>query len=141
MTGENVKMNVIYDSGMKFHAMTCEGHDFSVEPSPCLGGSGQNPNPIDYLTGALGSCTGIKLLMDLATADTRPDSLKIQIEGNRRELPPTIFEDLHVTFILEGKLDETIVAKSIQEVMTLSCPVAVMMGKATRLTWDYRIGT
>jgi putative redox protein len=140
MAMETGTMIVTHESGMKFRAVTCGGQVFSAEPSPGLGGSGQNPNPIDYLTGALGSCTGIKLLMGLEAANLRPDSLRITIEGKRRELPPAIFLNLHLTFFLEGELDEKIVAQSVHDVMTISCPVAVMLGKATTLTWDFYIG-
>lgn len=140
MTTDTVMMNIAYESGMKFNATNCEGQTIAVEPSPCLGGSGEDPTPIDYLVASLGSCTGIKALMDLTPRGSRPDSLRITIEGNRRDLPPAIFENLHVTFFLTGDLDEKTVAHAIHETMTLNCPVAVMIGMATKLTWDFQIG-
>jgi len=140
MTTESPVMNVSYESGMKFNAVNCEGQIIVVEPCPCLGGSGNHPNPIDYLLASLGSCTGIKLLMDLSARGSRPDSLRITIEGCRRELPPAVFENLHVTFFLTGDLVEKTVAGAIHETMSLNCPVAVMIGRATELTWDFQIG-
>jgi putative redox protein len=125
---------------MKFNAVTCDNHTIPVEPSPCMGGSGENPNPIDYLLAALGSCAGIKVLMDLSARNSRPDSMRIAIAGKRHESPPAVFENLHVRFFLTGGLDEEMVKDAIHETMTLNCPVAVMMGKATNLTWDFRIG-
>ena len=139
MASESVIMNVQYENGKIFKNISCEGHIFSVEPSPSLGGSGQYPNPIDYMTGALGSCSGIKLLMDLEAENNFPDSLKISIIGKRRETPPAVFENLHVIFFLKGNLDPGIIEKGIHEVMTLTCPVAVMLGKATNLTWEFSI--
>jgi len=140
MTTESVLMNVSYECGMKFNAVNGDRQTIPVEPCPCLGGSGENPNPIDYLLAALGSCTGIKVLMDLTARNARPDSVRITIEGKRREVPPTVFENLHVTFFLTGDLDEKTVEGAIDETMTLNCPVAVMIGRATELTWDYHIG-
>jgi len=140
MTTDSVLMQVSYESGMKFNAVNCDGQAIPVEPCPCLGGSGKNPNPIDYLLAALGSCTGIKVLMDLSDRNARPESVRITIAGKRRETPPTVFENLHVTFFLIGNLDEKTVAGAIDETMTLMCPVAVMIGRATELTWDFRIG-
>jgi len=140
MTEEPELMNIIYEGGMKFHAVTMERRSIAIEPSPSLGGSGDNPNPIDYLLAALGSCAGIKALMDLTAQGQKPDLLRITITGKRRDLPPLVFENLHVTFHLPGGLDEAVVACALRETMTLHCPVAVMMGKATTLTWDYRTG-
>jgi putative redox protein len=134
-----VLINVSYENGMKFNAVNGDNQAIPVEPSPCLGGSGNSPNPIDYLLAALGSCTGIKVLLDLTERGARPDSLNIAIAGKRREQPPTIFEHLHLTFSLAGNLDRTVVGDAIHETMTLTCPVAVMMGKATEVTWEYRI--
>jgi putative redox protein len=139
MTQYPVLMNVSYECGMKFNAVNCDNQVIPVEPGPRLGGSGENPNPIDYLLAALGSCTGIKVLMDLSARNARPDSMRITIEGKRRELPPTTFENLHVRFFLTGRPDEKMVEDAIYETMTLNCPVAVMVGRATELTWDFRI--
>jgi putative redox protein len=141
MTSDTVLMQVAYESGMKFNATNCDGQMIAVEPSPGLGGTGNNPNPIDYLAASLGSCAGIKALMDLTARDSRPDSLRITIKGSRREQPPAVFENLHFTFFLTGNLDEKVVAQAIHETMTLNCPVAVMIGKATNLTWDFVLGT
>lgn len=134
-----VLMNISHVSGMKFNADNEEGQVIPVEPCPCFGGSGNNPNPIDYLLAALGSCTGIKVMLDLIEHDTRPDSLRVTSTGSRRETPPTVFENLHLTFFLTGKLDDKTVSAAIHETMTLMCPVAVMMGRAAEVTWEHRI--
>jgi putative redox protein len=133
-----VLMNVTYDRGMKFLAENCEGQIIPIEPCPCLGGSGKNPNPIDYLLASLGSCAGIKVLLDLTERGARPASLRVSIAGTRREQLPTVFENLHLTFYLDGDLDGKVVTDAIHETMTLMCPVAVMMGRATTVTWEQR---
>jgi putative redox protein len=140
MNQNPVLMNITYENGLKFNAENTAGLTIPVEPGVILGGSGKTPNPIDYLLAALGSCTGIKVLLALGEHGARPDSLKVTIAGTRREVPPAVFENLHLTFFLTGDLEEGVVAGAIHETMTLMCPVAVMMGKATVVTWDHRIG-
>ncbi|MFA6226661.1 MAG: OsmC family protein [Methanoregula sp.] len=134
-----ILMNVSYESGIKFIAENGAGQKISVEPGLVLGGSGKPPNPIDYLLASLGSCAGIKVLLDLVESNAKPDSLKVTITGTRRETPPAVFEKLHLTFFLTGILDDRTVAAAIHETMILMCPVAVMMGKATEVTWEHRI--
>jgi len=132
-------MNVSYETGMKFIAENHAGQKIPVEPGPALGGSGRTPNPIDYLLASLGSCAGIKVLLDLEHRGARPDSLNVTIAGTRRETPPLVFEKLHLTFVLTGPVDHAIVEEAIHDTMTLNCPVAVMLGKAVELTWEHRI--
>ena len=104
-----------------------------------MAGAGTTPNPIDYLLASLGSCTGIKVLLELTERGARPDSLRVTIFGTRREKPPAVFERLHLMFYLTGILDDRVVAHAIHETMTVMCPVAVMMGKAVEVTWEQRI--
>lgn len=139
MTPNSVVMNVAYENDLKFIAENSQGHRIPIEPGVALGGSENNPNPIDYLLAALGSCTGIKVLLDLTERSARPDSLRVTITGTRRETPPQVFEKLHLTFYLTGKLDDKTVSAAIHDTMTLMCPVAVMMGRAAEVTWEHRI--
>lgn len=139
MIPNSVMMNVTYENDLKFIAENSQGNRIPIEPGVTLGGSGNNPNPIDYLLAALGSCTGIKVMLDLTKRGARPDSLRVIIAGTRRETPPQVFEKLHLTFFLTGKLDDKTVFAAIHETMTLTCPVAVMMGKAAEVTWEHRI--
>lgn len=139
MKQNSVLMSVSYIGDLKFIAENGAGLKIPVEPSVILGGSGNTPNPIDYLLASLGSCAGIKVLLDLSERGSKPNSLKVTLSGIRREAPPAIFEKLHLTFILAGKMDDKVVAEAIHETMTLMCPVAVMMGRASEVTWEYQI--
>lgn len=134
-----VLINVVYESGMKFIAENNQGHRIPIEPGVALGGSGKTPNPIDYLLASLGSCVTTKVLLDLEEHGTRPDSLRVTITGTRREKPPLVFEKLHLTVFVTGKLDDKTVSTAIHETMTLMCPVAVMIGKTVEMTWEHRI--
>lgn len=132
-------MMISYKGEMKFLAENPAGLKIPVEPGLILGGSGSTPNPIDYLLASLGSCAGIKVLIDLKENGITPDSLNIVIAGTRRASPPAVFEELHLTFHFVGMMDERTVAEAINRTMTLMCPVAVMIGKAVKVTWDYGI--
>ena len=139
MDHNSISINVMYDNDMKFIGKNHSGHSIVVEPCAGLGGSGNSPDPMDYLLVALGSCTGMKVLRGLSKRGARADSLEISITGNQREIPPTILEKLHVTFSLGGKLDKTMADDVIHEAMT-NCPVALLMSKATTVTWECQTG-
>lgn len=140
MTEDTVLVEITHKNDLLFSATNRDGHTLGIGPSKTLGGSGLNPSPIDCMLSALGSCAGIKLFMNLSDSGMPPVSLRITIEGRRQSLPPEVFSNLHLTFFLEGEMDENVVAAAIEKTMTLSCPVAVMIGRATELTWDFLVG-
>jgi len=132
-------MRISHNGDLQFVAENPAGLIIPVEPGLMLGGSGTIPNPIDYLLAALGSCAGIKVLIKLKENGIMPDSLMVLITGTRRAIPPAVFEELHLTFHFTGTIEKKTVAEAINETMTLMCPVAVMIGRAVDITWEYRI--
>lgn len=124
---------------MQFVAENINGCKITIEPSTGLGGSGKNPNPIDYLMASLGGCVGIKVVMGLSKRGIEPNSLTIKIDGARRKTPPEVFEKIHLVITLTGDLEDSVVTEVIQETITLTCPVAVMLGKEAEISWEHRI--
>lgn len=125
--------------GLKFVATTNMGNEIFFEPSPVLGGSGKTPNPMEYYIAAIGGCAAIKTKIDLIARGTAPESLEVHVDCTRSENLPEILRTIHVTFIIEGALDEAEVAAVVRDVMTLHCPVAVMAAASANVTWEYRI--
>jgi putative redox protein len=125
--------------GLKFVATTNAGNEIFVEPGPVLGGSGKNPNPLDYYLAAIGGCAAIKTKIDLAALGAAPDSLQVRVDGTRSAALPQILTAIHAKFFLKGRFDNAQVAAVIDEVMTLHCPVAVMAAASAKITWEYTI--
>lgn len=128
----NLIMNVSYENGTHFLADSIGGGAIAM--------GGKNPHPIEYLIAALGGCTGTTIIKGLSEKGIHPDSFAVKIEGSRRKTPPTVFEKIHVTFTFSGNLDDRMVAETIQETMTLKCPIAVTLGRVGKVTWEHRIG-
>ena len=106
MNDLDVIMDVSYVDGLKFVTNTGSGMKIFTEPGPALGGNGTKPNPMEYFISSLGSCTAIKLLIQLRKIGMNQDSISMKIEGTRRSAPPELFEKIHYIFFLEGNLDE-----------------------------------
>ena len=125
--------------GLKFVATTNTGNEIFVEPGPVLGGSGKLPNPLEYYIVAIGSCIAIKTKIDLAALEAAPESLQVRVDCTRSGTLPQILTDIHVKFTLKGRLDDAKVARVINDVMSLHCPVAVMAAASAKMTWEYTI--
>jgi len=139
MSENNVQIKMTQVDTLCFKATPVSGVDFFVEASPGLGGSGNNPSPLAHFLAALGGCTSIKTKLGLTKKGEMCESVSVDISGTQREDPPQVFESIHLSFTLRGDLDDQVVADTIHDVITMSCPVAVMVGKAVLLSWDYRI--
>lgn len=135
----SVTLNVTKVESLRFLAKTSTGMEILAEPCPNLGGAGAYPNPMEYFIAALGTCAAIKTQIILSKMGEICESVAIDITGTRRTTPPEIFEKIHLSFTLSGILDDKKVTEAIKEVITLQCPVAVMVGKAVQITWDHRI--
>jgi len=135
----SMTMTVSQAGDLKYVARTSSGMEIIAEPTTMLGGSGTFPNPLEYFLASLGTCATIKIHLDLSRMGTTPDSIEVQIEYFRNPTPPDILTDIHLLFTLTGKPDMEKVTEAITEVMDCYCPVAVMVIRATHLTWEYRI--
>ena len=128
MKQPSIRINLTHEGNMKFQAQTGSGLTIPIEPVPALGGSGTVPNPIEYLISSLGGCVSVHVILGLKKAGIIPDSYSVTIEGTRAEAYPTVFEKIHILFLLSGIIDEKTLADTIQKTITLLCPIAVTMG-------------
>ncbi|HWQ65850.1 MAG TPA: OsmC family protein [Methanospirillum sp.] len=139
MQNQLISMNVTQVGVMRFSAKTSHGAEILSEPSPMLGGSGAIPNPMEYLIASIGTCAAIKIQLDLTKMGCTPKSIGVKIECSQKMTPPQVLEHIHLAFTLSGMLDEEKVSEAIHEVMILYCPVAVMVGRSSTITWDHQI--
>ena len=127
----DLTMNVSHKDGTHFLAENGAGSKIAM--------GGDNPHPIEYLIASLGGCTGATVIKGLSEKGVKPESFAVKVEGSRRKTLPTVFEKVHVTFVLSGDLDDRMVAEVVQETMTLKCPIAVTLGQVGDMTWEHHI--
>lgn len=136
-----VSMKITYEGGMRFTAENQNGVTIPIDAHVHLGGGGITPNPIDYLFASLGGCIGIKILLDLSDKGIKPESLEISTIATRRQTLPPIFEKVHHVITIKGALNDEILADTLEKTMKILCPVAVIFGETSEMTWEVRINT
>lgn len=136
-----VSMTVTYEGGMRFSAENQNGITIPIDAHVHLGGGGITPNPIDYLFASLGGCIGIKILLDLSDRGIKPESLEISTIATRKQTLPPIFEKVHHMISINAAVDDTILADTLEKTMKLLCPIAVIFGETSEMTWESRITT
>ncbi len=92
----------------------------------------------DALMAALGGCASQALIARLRRSGVAPERLQAEVSGTRCAGVPSMYETFHVVFSIAIDLDDAKVEDVIREAMTEFCPVAVTLGRAAEVTWEYR---
>ena len=134
-----VDMDIVWNGSMAFSASTPSGISFPLEAPANMGGSGNVPNPIQYLIGSLGGCVGVKILLALSDNGIVPEGLTIAIHGTRRKTMPAFFDHVHLVITLRAAADEALVSRIIEETLARLCPIAAMFAEVGEVTAEHRI--
>ena len=139
MSDNNPLITISYEGGMQFVAENSTGCKTPAEPAVSMGGSGNVPNPVDYLITALGTCVGILVIMGISEKGFKVDSFTMKINGTRSDICSCFFENLHLVLNLSGDVDDHTVSEVVQDTMTHTCPIATMFSKTMKITWEHHI--
>src|SRR5690606_22360579 len=77
-----------------------------IDGSPEIGGQSLGNRPMELVLMALGSCSALDLVNILKKQRQEIEDIKIDVEGKRREAIPTVFTDIHISFLLKGKIEQ-----------------------------------
>jgi putative redox protein len=96
--------------------------------------------PMQLLLVALAGCTGIDIVSILQKKRLQITDMQVQVRGKRASEYPMIWTDIHVTYLIQGA---GIQPKDAEQAIRLSeekyCSVGIMLGKAARITSEYRL--
>ncbi len=133
------RAHVNWNGDMRFKGIDRNGNSVLMEANKQNGGNGEGITPLELLLSALGGCAGIDIVTMLKARGQNLTSFDAEIEGNRKEILPKIFESVNVKFTFSGNLDENVVRRTVDLVMTKVCPIAAMLCATTNLKWCYEI--
>jgi len=132
-------VTVTLDEGMRFIGRGKDGHEVAMDASLRGGGADSASRPIDVLLFALGGCSGMDVMTILRKMKTEPDSLRIEIDGERAEEHPRPFTKIHLTYVVGGDVPEENVKRAIGLSLEKYCPVASTLAGVAEITSEIRI--
>jgi putative redox protein len=116
------------------------GKSVLLDASESIGGGGQEFRPMQMLLIGLGSCASMDLISILKKQKQTIKSYSVEIEGLRQaDAVPALFEKIHVTFHIQGKVDEEKLKKAISLSMDKYCSVAKTLEKTAEITSSYTL--
>ncbi len=116
------------------------GHWVVMDGPKKFKGEEAGARPMELLLISLGGCTGMDVISLLDKMKVKYKDLRIEIEAQRADEHPKVFKDIKINYIIWGKdVDENAFKKAIELSQTKYCSVSVMLKKACKLSYSYKI--
>jgi putative redox protein len=124
-----------------FEAKDANGNEIETDSSPETGGLGAGFRPMQLLLAALGSCSAIDIVSILKKQRQTISGFKIAVEGEReKDVIPSLWKNIHVSFHLEGDLEQEKAKKAATLSIEKYCSVAETLRRSgTEINWDLTV--
>ena len=135
-----MKASIQLLEGSSFAGNSGSGHSVTLDVAPEAGGRNQGIRPMEMILLGLGGCTAIDVLQMLRKGRSNVTDLRVEVNGERADEVPQVFETIHVHFILRG---ESLYAAKVERSIELSankyCSATIMLGQVVEITHDFQI--
>jgi putative redox protein len=124
-----------------FEARDDNGHTARMDSSTETGGREFGIRPMQMLLMGLGGCSGIDIVSILKKQRQTVEDFSMIIEGEREKgKEPSLWENIHIVFILKGVIDPDKAKKACALSMEKYCSVAATLKEARcRITWEVKV--
>lgn len=136
-----MKAVVKWTDGRQFLSESGSGHSVVMDGSPDHGGRNTGPRPMEMLLMGLGGCTAFDVMEILSKSRQQVTDCRAEIDAERADAVPAVFEKIHVHFVVEGRqLKEAQVKRAIELSAEKYCSASLMLAKGgVSISHDYEI--
>jgi len=116
------------------------GNTVETDASIEIGGSDAALRPMELLLAGLASCSSIDIVLLLQKMRQPLIDIQVDIKAERKhDETPSLFERIHLHFILTGTLEKDKVEKVLNMSIDKYCSVAKIIEKTCPISWDFEI--
>jgi putative redox protein len=116
------------------------GKTVETDASTEIGGSDAAVRPMELLLAGLASCSSIDIVLLLEKMRQPLIDIRVDIQAQRRQNEtPSLFESIHLHYILFGNIDKEKAEKAINMSIDKYCSVAKIIEKTCSIHWDFEI--
>jgi len=131
---------VRWAGGSRFWAETETGHVVPMMGAPEAGEVNVAPRPMELLIAGLGGCTAYDVVSILRKARQQVSECEIEIEAERAQEAPKVFERIRLHYIVTGHgLREAQVKRAVELSAEKYCSASLMLGKTALITHSFEI--
>ena len=132
-------ITAVNTGGMAFE-IEQDGHTYTVDADPSVGGQDRGPRPKALLLSGLAGCTGMDVASILAKMKMPYDRMTIEVSADLTDEHPRVYDRIRLKYIVTGEnLDRTKIEKAISLSQEKYCGVSAMLAKTAGI--DYEIVT
>jgi putative redox protein len=133
-----VKVSARWLGDMRFEGEDPDGQTCKMAPPP-RDGKRDGLVPMEMLLLGMAGCTGMDVMHALRKKRQTPESLTVEVTGEKRQSPPSIWETIHVKYIIKGDVPKEAVEHAIGLSMEKYCSCGIMLGATAKITSEYVI--
>ena len=139
--GIRMKTTIRWDGDVRFVGETGTGHFISMDGPEDHGGKNVGARPMETLLVGMGGCASFDVVHILKKSRQNISSCVTEIEAERVDEVPAVFEKIHLHFIVSGeKLKEAHVKRAVELSAEKYCSASIMLSKAgVKITHSYEM--
>lgn len=129
----SVEAAAAWTDGERFVASASSGHALVVDSDRERNSA---PGPMELVLIGLCTCTATDVVIILHKKRQEFARLEVRAEGERAKEPPTVYERIHLTYLVSSTVDR----KAMEDAVRLSrdkyCSVSAMLAKTAQMTHE-----
>jgi putative redox protein len=123
---------------LRFEGRDPDGQTFEMAPPP-EEGKRDALVPMEMLLMGMAGCTGMDVVYILEKKRQKPEDLVVELSGEMGEMPPHLWETIHVKYIVKGEVTKKAMEHAIKLSNETYCSCAMMLGATAKITSEYVI--
>ena len=136
-----MQAEVTWIDARSFRGVSGSGHTVVMDGPPESGGRNSGVRPMEMLLLGLGGCSSFDVVDILERGRTGLIRCKVDIDADRAEAIPAVFEKIHLHFRVAGaRLTPARVQRAIDLALEKYCSATIMLERAgVQITHDFEI--
>ncbi len=132
-------MTATWTGGFRFVYTSASGHGLLTDASVDHGGGGTAASPMELIILGLIGCTGVDVASILERMREPLKGLEVSATYERAPEHPKVYTKIHLSYRLQGELDEKKVSRAINLSENKYCSVSAMLGPDVEISHEYII--
>ncbi|MEQ3640231.1 MAG: OsmC family protein [Alteromonas sp.] len=129
-----MKARVSWDKDLTFTGTTDSGYNTVMD------GNGNAVSPMESVLVAIGACSSVDVVDILKKGRFDITACHCELEANRAEEPPRVFEKVHAHYTVSGKgITDKALARAVQLSAEKYCSVMLMLKGNVDITTSYTL--
>ncbi len=122
-----------------FKAYNANAYCLDLDASISIGGAEKGFRPMELVLTALGSCSSFDLIHILKKQKLKLSNCQVKVTGKRSDDIPSIFEEIHIHFSLQGDVAENKIKRALELSLEKYCSVAHILQPTAKITYSYEL--